>query len=256
MRHLSEEELVSLNYGEADAHTARHVEVCKGCAESYAALRADLAELKFPEPPERDDQYGESVWARLSRALPALQRNHAPSHPWKVWGYAIACVLLAACTFSVGRFWERRQSHHGVTAQTTQTQAPSAQSPPRVVVVVLSDHLGRSERLLVQLKHADAENHDLLTPLQEEARKLLAANHACRLKAIQSGDADLASALDRLDHVLQELAKQPAGHDTTALTRLQHEVNADDLLFEVRVLRSKLTDSPTVATTKPKGKVI
>jgi hypothetical protein len=45
-------------------------------------------------------------------------------------------------------------------------------SSARVVVVVLSDHLDRSERLLVELKHADAENTALASPLRDEARSL------------------------------------------------------------------------------------
>ena len=42
------------------------------------------------------------------------------------------------------------------------------------------------------------------------------------------------NALDRLDHLLEELANQPGGFNVATLARLQNEINADGLLFEVR----------------------
>jgi hypothetical protein len=113
--------------------------------------------------------------------------------------------------------------------------------------VVLSDHLDRSERLLVELKHADAESPEMVSPLRDEAQSLLAANHICRQNASKDDDPSLAAALDRLDHLLKELASQPGGLNMATLTRLQNETNADGLLFEVRVLRSRLPGPPAEA---------
>ena len=73
----------------------------------------------------------------------------------------------------------------------------------------MSDHLERSERLLVELKHADAGSEEMVTPLRDEARSLLAANRVCRQKAEKDDDPALATALDHLDHLLAELANQP-----------------------------------------------
>jgi len=106
-------------------------------------------------------------------------------------------------------------------------------------VVVLGDHLDRSERLLVELKHADAEDPDLVTPLREEARNLLGANREFRDEAEQEGDASLVEALNHLDKLLTEIANQPGGLDAAALQKIRDEMNADGLLFEVRVLRSQ-----------------
>ncbi len=69
----------------------------------------------------------------------------------------------------------------------------------------------------------------------------------CWLRIVSAGrmpgssdDPELATALDRLDHLLDELANQPGGLNMATLARLQNETNADGLLFEVRVLRSRL----------------
>jgi hypothetical protein len=98
---------------------------------------------------------------------------------------------------------------------------------------------------LVELKLADAENGKVASPLRDEARNLLPANRICRQNAKQEDDRALSSALDRLDHLLVELANQPEGLNSQSISRLQDEMNTDGLLFEVRVLRSRQAASNT-----------
>jgi hypothetical protein len=153
--------------------------------------------------------------------------------------YAAACVLLLAFAFIGGRLWEQKHAHNTAAINPQHKQPQVVPVPQRVVVVVLSDHLDRSERLLMELKHADAGSPEMISPLRDEARSLLAANHICRQHARPHDDPELATALDRLDHLLDELANQPGGLSMATLARLQDETNADGLLFEVRVLRSR-----------------
>jgi hypothetical protein len=253
MRHLSEEELIEQAYGEGDKATIKwHLDECAECSMAYTALQSDLAEMKFAEPPDRGAFYGEQVWASLSgslRAYEARRRNWLRGGLWRGLSYAAACALLGACAFVGGRLWERRQapSVAEIKPQQKQQQVVHVPQRERVVVVVLSDHLDRSERLLVELKHADAESPEMVSPLRDEAQSLLAANHICRQNASKDDDPSLAAALDRLDHLLKELASQPGGLNMATLTRLQNETNADGLLFEVRVLRSRLPGPPAEA---------
>jgi hypothetical protein len=123
----------------------------------------------------------------------------------------------------------------------------------RVVVVVLSDHLDRSERLLVQLKHADADDTQLATPLRDEARSLLVANRKCRQEAENAGDPALTNVLDHLNQLLNGLANQPGGLNADAIARLQAQMNQDGLLFEVRVLRSRIPKHQAEANLHLKG---
>jgi hypothetical protein len=247
MKHLSEEELIEQYYskGEGAAATRQHLKACAECAEAYAALGSDLAEMEFAEPPARDASYGERVWESLSRSLPAYE---ARKRSWLRGGlgmglsYAAACALLVVGAFFAGRLWEQRQTQTTAAIHPQQTQQPVAQPQERVVVVVLSDHLDRSERLLVELKHADADSAEMVSPLRDEARGLLAANRICRQNAEKIDDPALTTALDRLDHVLGELANQPGGLNSATIARLQEEMNANGLLFEVRVLRSRIPD--------------
>lgn len=239
MKHLNEEELIEHHFGEGDADVKRHLEECGECAEAYAALQHDLAELKGAGALARDASYGEQVWRSLSNSLPAYatrERSWLQVELWKGIGYAAACALLVLGTFMAGRQWER--------SKPPRASANGSQTKRQVVLVVLGDHLDRSERLLIELKHADASSADTASPIRAEARNLLAANRVCRQSAEQIDDRALATFLDRLDRVLGELASEPGGLSGSALTRLQNEMNTEGLLFEVRVLRSRVPDQP------------
>jgi hypothetical protein len=261
MTHPSEEELIAQAYGEGDtAAVKRHLEECAECSNTYNALQSDLAEMRFAEPPARDAFYGETVWASLSDSLPAYESgkwNWLRGGLWRGLSYAAACALLVAC-FIGGRLWERRhaQTTAKISGQQKQQQVAHVSQPGRVVVVVLSDHLDRLERLLVELKHADAGSIAMASPLRDQARGMLAANRICRQNARQQDDPALATALDRLDHLLEQLANKPGGLNVATLAHLQNEANADGLLFKVRVLRSRLPDQQAAPAGRTKGGTI
>jgi hypothetical protein len=252
MNHLSEEELVDYYYGEdaaeSRAETGRHLEACTQCAQAFRDLESDLKEIKaggespafvFSEPPAGDASYGRRVWAALASSLepyPVRKRAVLRLSLWQGLAYAAACAVLVTCAFYAGRQWEHRQSP--VVAHVV--PRPAVKQP--VVIVVLGDHLDRSERLLVELKHTDADNEQMAVPLRDEARTLLAANRICRQNAKNSDDPALTKALDRLDHLLAELASQKDDLDPATIERLQKEMNQGNLLFEVRVLRTRIPD--------------
>src|SRR5579862_5309531 len=244
MKHLTEDELVGRYYGEDQPDAARHVEACSDCASALASLKADLADLRSPYAPARDDSYGDQVWSAIAPMLPA----YTPKRSWQSRGLwlslvgATACAAMVASAFYAGRMWEHRQNH------VTVSHAPSP-ARERVVVVLLSDHLDRSERLLVELKHANPDDKQIISPLRDEAKSLLQSNRKCRQEAVKNGDPALTNALDHLDQVLTQLAEEPGGLDAAAITRLQDQMKADGLLFEVRVLRSRIPRNE--ALTKP-----
>jgi hypothetical protein len=164
---------------------------------------------------------------------------------WRSLTYAAAGIAVIMCAFFGGRVWEHRRAQTLSQNHAPQHQQSVGQPAQRIVVVVLSDHLDRSERLLVELKHADSEGNKTVSPLRDEARDLLTANRICQRNAERADDRALATALDRLDHLLVELANQPEGLSSTTISRLQQEMNTDGLLFEVRVLRSRQVSSST-----------
>ncbi len=240
MKHLTEEELIEAFYGgnETCAASRQHLEICVACAQAHAALKSDLDDVKPVEPPARDARYGEQVWQALEPLLPAyVDRTWGWRQPgmWRRLGLAAACALLVIGAFSAGRLWEARKPRITVAKQA----APVVKAQ-QVEVVVLSDHLDRSERLLVELKHADAESAEMVSPMRDEARSLLGPNRVCLKNATQSDDPALEAALDHLGSLLAELANQPGGLNAAAIERLQSEMKVEGLLFKVRVLRTRI----------------
>jgi hypothetical protein len=243
--HVNNEELVEMYYGEAAPgkyqSAKSHMEDCAECAEAFRSMEIDMKALGTIEAPERDEDYGERMWQRVAGALPAAAGKPARRRrPWLWLGlsYAAGCAVLVSSAFYVGTVWEHQQHLKRAAARAAlQPHAPAQQ--PKIVVVVLGDYLDRSERLLVELKHADVENSELVKPLPEEAKGLLAANHVFQQDAEKQGDEALSHTLDDLDHLLTQLAEQPGGLNAASLERLQQEMTNEGLLFEVRVLRSK-----------------
>ena len=206
MNHLNEAELVAHYYRESDdtAKCERHLKECAACAGEYAALRKDLEGVKPSTPPARGEAYSEKVWQSIRASLPVYEakRNWRLRAFWRPLVWATACGLLIAAGFLAGRQWQRKQ-----TPQVAVTAAPGARQ--RVVVVVLGDHLDRSERLLVTLNHAEAHDSAALL-LPGEAEELLATNRLVRQSA---GDRQVEASLERLERLLVELANQPGRVD-------------------------------------------
>jgi hypothetical protein len=255
MKHLQEAELIEYYYEESAtmAECERHLKQCDDCAKSYADLVRDLKRVKAPVTPERDHLYGNQVWQAIQSSLPVYEKTRGWQQAWKqMWqplSWAAACAVLVAVGFLAGRHWERRQAPAVAVAAD-----PLARQ--RVVVVVLGDHLDRSERLLVQLNHAGAQDSWEAAPLQDEARELLATNRLIRQSAGSTGNLQLQASLDRLERLLVELANQPDGLSETNLKRLREEMNTDGLLFDIRILRSHLPAqgiAPQSISTSTKG---
>lgn len=240
MNHISEEQLIDYYYGEADSPAAigEHLEACSGCAQSYASLVRDLDDIRPFAVPQRNGEYSEEVWRSIRGSLPAYKVPQTKSRwgwfglNWSFAAAVTACLLIAAAFFA-GRQWEHRNQPIATNV------ASGEQGKQRVVLLVLGDHLDRSERLLVELKHAEPSTE---APLRAEAQDLLSANRLYRESLKQTGDPALATALDHLERVLIEVSNEPAGLSQAKLDELQKEMNTDGLLFEVRVLRSRVQE--------------
>lgn len=246
MKHLNEEQLIDYYYGESESPAAidTHLRECRDCAKDYAALTNDLSAIAPSPAPIRDADYSAQVWQSIRSSVPVYEaprtrRSWFALHPMlDSWGsglaVAAACLLVIAAAFFAGRQWEHRN-----TSPSVASNGGGDQGEQRVVLVVLGDHLDRSERLLVELKHAEPSTE---SPLRAEARDLLSANRLYRESVKQAGDPALASALDHLERVLIEVSNEPAGLSQAKLDELQKEMNTDGLLFEVRVLRSRVQE--------------
>jgi hypothetical protein len=282
MNHFSEAELIELYYGESSPNEewALHLAGCAQCSAAYAALAEDLArvsaEMDSVAVPERGDAYGESVWGALRPSLVAYERPRLGMFRLPrlavIWSFAAAVVVLAVVAFYSGRLWEQRRGP--ATIARGNGAASNAGQAQQVILLVLSDHLDRSERLLVELNHPEEAAVD--SALQTTARQLLDENRRYRLSTARSGaPVDSSSGtvqngqgitstvspavivtLDDLDRLLAEIAGSRGGLSRAEIARVQKEMNTSGLLFEVRILRSRVRNrQPGVAVARQGGTI-
>ena len=234
MKHLSENELIELYYGEGANATNAHLQACRECSAQYAELKQSLEAIQPAVVPQRSAEYGERVWETLRSQLIPYQKKATGWRHWVWWraaASAVGCATVLAAAFLGGRYWERTATHKADVAK-------DSQATQRVVLVVLTDHLDRTERMLVELEHANLSDSAENAALQSEARELLASNRLYRVTASRAGDPALTTALDRLEGVLAEIANDP-NLTATDLERVRKDMNTDGILFEIRVLLAR-----------------
>jgi len=237
MKHLTEEEFIEHYYGEdvykADAEM--HLQACNQCAQAYEELGKLLSSVRTLEPPARSPEYGAQIWQSIQGSLQSYPvKKKRGFFMWPQLAYACACLLFVTLAFLGGRVWEHTHRPPSI-AGTPQ------QSRERVVLFVLNNHLDRSERLLVQLNHAGAEVENTNLPLRWEAQQLLTDNQLYRQSVTQANDPLLTAALDHLERVLLEVANSPDELSSADVARIEQEMNTQGLLFQIRVLRTKVS---------------
>jgi hypothetical protein len=231
MSHPSEEDLILLYYGEEGVSPAieAHLASCTACAQAFAALRADLSSVTEEPIPARGEEHGEKVWRDLQpRLRPRPAARRMPAVRW--WApAALAASLVAA--FLVGR--------HFPAGGPSPVPIPE-QARDRIFLVMVGDHLERSEIVLLEVANAEGKEPMDVRSAQQSAESLVAANRLFRLSARRAGEPGVASVLDELERVLLEVAHGPSTQGPEARAQLRKRLESGDILFKVRVLESTL----------------
>ena len=242
MKHLTDEQLIEHYLGEGANRVMveTHLRICSRCEQVYEEI-SNAMEVRAPGPPARERGYGERVWQSIQGdLLPYPAKPRRSYFSWPRLLLAGACLLGIAAAFIGGSRWERSRT------QPSQAMNPARQRE-RVVLVILDDHLDRSERLLVQLNHAREDKGELDDSLQAEARQLLPDNRLYRQSISAGGDPIMTAALDHLERVLLEIANTPDKLNGDDIARIEQAMNTDSLLFQIRVLRARnLRQQPKV----------
>lgn len=242
--HLSDDDLVLHYYGELTAEqevrTGEHLAACDGCHENYRRLQRVLAvvdetTVAVPDPAPNFER---TVWARLQ---PDLRPPRRGPLSWFVlsparlaWVAAVICLVSGA--FFAGRLMPRPP------AGGPEQAVAAGQVRERILLIDLSDHLDRSQMVLVELVSADAADGADISGERARAEQLVAANRIYRQTASATGDAAIAQLLDELERVLVDVAASPERLSAEDLVDVQQRIESKGILFKVRVLSSEVRE--------------
>jgi len=247
--HPSEEELILYHYAET-GETARvglteHLVECESCRERYQRLESVLRVTDVVEPPARGENFEAEVWRRL---VPRLE-TAVPDTFWQRFlgafrgssllapaGAVALVAFLVVGAFFAGRFWPRRTE----TGREVPLQPVSAQSRDRILLVAVGDHLERSQMVLMELVNTRPQRLVDISAERERAEDLVASNRLYRLTAERAGEAGVASLLDELERTLIEIAHSPSKLSSPEFENLRRRVEAQGILFKVRVVDSQV----------------
>jgi len=250
-QHLTEDELISHYYRDGDAPFApEHLAACDECRAQFDTLCGVLTLVDQLPIPERGDNYGDAVWTRLRWKLGSNRRR-------SVYGWMSIAAALAVA-FIGGILWHARtqpsvQQAVAKTAPAAQSAAIGSASKDRLLLVVVSDHLDSSERMLLEISNADA-NHPLDVASQSKrAGELVASNRIYRQTAARRGETRIASLLSDLEPVLVELSHAGSTLSPDEIAALQKRIDSKGLLFKVRVVSAQVGGHEAPATVPQKG---
>ena len=250
MKHLTEEQLIAYQDGEASGREAftGHIRECDQCRAELDRIAGMLAAFRALPVPDPGEDYGRRVWQQIA---PRLQEKC--SHWWQVllgprrltaFGMVAALLLVA---FLAGRVSKRvRPGDAGITTATTSTSSTvtAAQVRERVLMLAVGEHLGRSEMVLMDIANAKPGRAGLkrvnFSSQRRRAEDLLEENRLYRQTALQEGDTGLANVLDELERVLLDVAHSPQAVTPAQFKSIRQRVDDGGLLFKVRVLTKQI----------------
>jgi len=237
--HLNEEDLVLHYYGELDgtgsARVQEHLGTCTECRTAHTRLKRVMAAVDAMPDPALPDGYERTVWARLQ---PDLSRPAG----WRVWlsfsparlAWVAAILVLVSGAFFAGRMTQR---------QNPTTEVVSAdQFREQVLLAALSEHLERSQTMLIDLVTAESDGMVDVSTERDRASDLVAANRLYRQTAAASGEAGVTDLLDQLEELLVELAASPDKLSSEEIDSVRKRIDSNNLLFKVRVLSSTVRE--------------
>ena len=244
MNHIPEDLLIAVALDDAEPRTRAEVQLhlagCERCRTDAEEIRRVLRAAASDDVPERGEDYGARVWARLEPRLPAGARHPSRWADPRAWLAAAAVALLAASAFIIGRW-----SGAPVGSMPDSSAAREVSTDPRtvrerVVLAAIGDHVERAERALVELAHTTDAGAVDIGAEQAWARQLLDANRLYRQSLQDASSPALADLLAELEPILLELVNSPSRLSEPEVRALQARIEERSLVFKLRVTGAQM----------------
>jgi hypothetical protein len=242
--HLTDDDLILHYYGEQPAGSiaaGEHLAQCSHCGAAYARLQQVMAAVEQSRPPEPGEGFERVVWARLH---PDLTKHQAGWLAWWVFSPARLALIAAVALLVTGAFLAGRLSKP-VPAAAPRALA-GADIRERVLLADLGDHLDRSEAMLVELVSGEG-GAAAIAAERGRAEQLVSDNRLYRQTAAATGNAGLVTVLDELERVLVDVAASPDVVSASDVEEVRRQIDANGLLFKVRVLSSDVRERQRAA---------
>jgi hypothetical protein len=128
------------------------------------------------------------------------------------------------------------------------------QAGERILLVAVGDYLERSQMVLVELANANPKAALDISSEQERAADLVSESRLYRQTADHTGNRAVASVLDDLDRVLLEISHAPSRISPEELEKLRQRLEAEGILFKIRVLGTNVRnqEEPAASTARQK----
>lgn len=248
MKHYTEEELITYHDGETKGREGirAHLEECPQCQEELRRIEAVYAALDAMPVPDPGEDYGRRVWQQIAPRLPEKRAAWwlGLFTPGRLLAMCVVAAMLVLAFF-LGR---TTKTGGGSGAGSANDVASRDTVRQRVLEMVVTEHLSRSERVLMELAHArsvDAAGAGKLVNIsaeQKRAEDLVDENRLYRQSAWEEGDVAMASTLDELERVLVDIANSPDEVSISQLDSIQRRIDSRGILLKVRVVKEGLRD--------------
>ena len=237
MKHLSEDDLVLYYYGERvpGVPAEEHLGSCAACRTNLESLRQTLDAMNSLAVPEPAENYETRMWQRVYPAIEAIEIRRRRWFDWmfgqRKWVLAGAMALIVIGAFMAGRISQKSQ---------LKVVSLSGQVRERILMVAVGEHLERSQMILIELANNETKGPVDISEQQVRAEDLVNENRLYRQAALKSGDKSVSNLLDELERVLLDIAHGPSKLDSAEFDDIRRRIEAEGILFKIRVVGSNL----------------